>query len=107
MQFDDLTVSGQYTDQFGHGNGGFHATINCLVIDGGDAWVSGFVTHQTFFDGDDLIGLPVATRVRDNGTSANDPPDQTSFSFLGDATPCTDKPDYPLFDKARGHVNVR
>src|SRR5512133_1604093 len=73
-QFSDGSVTGEYTDQFGQGQGGFHAQINCLFVNGNEAWVSGFITSGTF-GGVDLTGLPVITRVQDNGKSANDPPD--------------------------------
>jgi hypothetical protein len=103
-QYADGSVKGQYTDRFARGNG-FHAVIDCLSVVGNDAWVSGVITSGTF-DGIDLAGLPVATRVRDNGTSANDPADQISFSFLGDATPCTVNVPYPLLDTPQGQVKV-
>jgi hypothetical protein len=102
----DGSASGQWTDQFGHGNGGFHAAIDCVHVVGNQAWVSGTVTSGNF-QGADLTGLPVITRVADNGRSANDPPDQISFSFLGDPTPCTAAPNLPLFDKTRGQVTVQ
>lgn len=101
----DGSASGQWTDQFGHGNGGFHAVIDCVHVVGNEAWVSGTITSGNIF-GFDLTGFPVGTRVADNGTSANDPPDQISFSFLGDPTPCTDAPGYPLLTKTIGQVNV-
>jgi len=103
----DGSMSGQYTDRFANGNG-FHAVIDCVSVVGNEAWVSGVITSGTF-DGFDLTGLPVSTRVRDNGTSANDPPDQISFSFIGEgfAVPCTDQPDYPLFDTPQGQVVIK
>lgn len=107
----DGSVKGQYTDRFAQGDG-FHAVVNCVSVVGNDAWVSGVITSGTFTDPDtgevfDLAGLPVATRVRDNGTSANDPADQISFSFLGDPTPCTAHSPYQLFDAPEGQVRVR
>jgi len=107
----DGSMSGEYTDRFAQGDG-FHAVLNCVSVVGNDAWVSGVITQGTFTDpntGDvfDLTGLPVATRVRDNGTSANDPADQISFSFIGDPTPCTDHVPYPLSDAPQGQVVVR
>lgn len=38
--FADGTMTGQYTDQFPHIGGGFHAVLNCISILGNDAWVS-------------------------------------------------------------------
>src|SRR5678816_3416673 len=80
IQHSDGTVTGQWADQFGQGQGGIHVQINCLFVQGNEAWVSGFITSGTF-NGADLTGLPVITRVQDNGDSANDPSDAISFSF--------------------------
>lgn len=105
-QYADGSVSGQYSDRFANGDG-FHAVVDCLVVSGNDAWISGVIT-QGRFDGFDLAGLEVVTRVRDNGTSANDPPDQISFSFIDTEVPdCTEQPDLLLFDTPQGQVIVR
>lgn len=102
----DGSMSGQYTDQFQQIGGGFHAVLNCVSVVGNDAWVSGVITSGTA-DGQDLTGLPVATRVRDNGTSANDPPDLLGISFIGDPTPCTEHVDYPMFEAPHGQVMIK
>ena len=47
----DGSVSGQYTDRFAHGDG-FHAVVDCLVVDGNQAWVSGVITSGSFTDPD-------------------------------------------------------
>lgn len=105
-QYADGSVSGQYSDRFANGNG-FHAVVDCLVVSGNDAWISGVIT-QGRIDGIDLAGLEVLTRVRDNGTSENDPADQISFSFIDIAVPdCIEQPDLPLFDTPQGQVLVR
>ena len=101
LAFADGSVKGKYTDRFGGGIG-FTADINCLFVVGNNAWVSGIITSPGAF-----VGLPVATRVRDNGTSKNDPPDEISFSFVGDATPCTNMVNYPLIPLLQGQVKVR
>jgi hypothetical protein len=101
----DGSVSGQYTDQFGQQDGGFHAEVNCLSVLGNNAWVSGIIKSGTS-GGVDLAGLPVITRVADVGTSANDPPDLVSFSFIGVAIPCTARPNLPLFPMTDGQVKV-
>jgi hypothetical protein len=106
IQHGDGHVSGQWTDQFGQGQGGIHVAVNCVFVAGNQAWISGFIT-QGNFNGTDLSGLPVITRVQDNGDSANDPPDAISFSFIGNATPCTAAPPLPLFPMTDGQVNVR
>ena len=105
--FADGSVKGQYTDSFPQIGGGFHAVLDCVSIVGNDVWVSGVITSGSV-DGQDLTGLPVATRVRDNGTSSQDPPDQLGISFFGEeATPCTDHVDYPLFDAPHGQVVIK
>ena len=105
-QYADGDVSGQYTDRFANGDG-FHAVVDCLLVIGNDAWISGVIT-QGRFDGIDLAGLEVLTQVRDNGTSHNDPPDQISFSFIDTEVPdCTEQPDLQLFDVSQGQVRIR
>ena len=89
---------------------GFHETIDCLYVDGNEAWVSGVITS------DWAAGEPVSARVRDNGTSANDFPDQISFSHVGadggnhPHGTCEDyeelEPYYELFDTPQGQVVV-
>ena len=111
LEFANGRVGGQYTDRFSvaGGGGGFTASIDCISVDGDDAWVSGVVTHGSI-PGDpptDLAGLPVWTKVRDNGTSANDPADQIGFSFLGDDTPCDEQPEGDVFDAPQGQVKVK
>jgi hypothetical protein len=105
-EYADGRMSGQYTDRFANGNG-FHAVIDCVSVVGNDAWVSGVITSGTF-DGFDLTGLFVWTRVRDNGTSANDAPDQIGFSNITFVPiPCTARPPGVLLDAPEGQVSVR
>jgi hypothetical protein len=109
IQYADGSVSGQWTDQWGGGTGGFHAEINCLSIEGNDAWVSGVITKGVLRNPDtgeklDVAGWTVSTRVRDNGTSANDPADQISLSFPYGI--CTEQPEYPLFQAPQGQSVV-
>ena len=110
----DVSVAGQWTDRWGGGYGGFHAVIDCLVVDGNDAWISGVITQGVFHDLDDtgedfdLAGLPVSTMVRDNGTSAKDPPDQISYAWVGDdAFDCNAQPEVDLIDAPQGQVKVK
>ena len=83
-----------------------------LYVDGNRAWVSGVITEGRFEDVD-FAGLSVSTMVQDNGISANDPPDQISFSWIGPpelgpfpAFDCQDHPDVLLFDVPQGQVTV-
>lgn len=103
-QFSDGEVNGRWTDRFGNGTG-MTAAIDCLYVSGNEAWVSGHVvaTNSPFFS----VGQAVTTRVRDNGVSNRDLPDETSFTIRFDA-PCTDaRMDYPLFPYVEGQVTVR
>jgi hypothetical protein len=104
IEHGDGTVTGQWQDTF-FGRGvpavGVHVDIDCLVVVGNEAWVSGVITHP-----DDLAGLPAVTRVRDNGTSKNDPADQVSFTFIDIGLDCNDQPDLPLLDLINGQVKV-
>jgi hypothetical protein len=111
IEYADGSVSGQYTDKFANGDG-FHAVIDCLVVEGNRAWVSGMITSGKFTDPDtgevfDLAGLYVFTSVQDNGTSANDPVDKISFSFIDfEPIPCTEQFDVDLLDAPEGQVTV-
>ena len=104
----DGSVSGQWQDTFVGGGEGIHVAIDCInVIDNG-AIVGGVITHGTV-GGFDVSGLRAITAVVDNGTSANDPPDQLSFSFFPTNTDCITliPGNFPLFALAQGQVKVR
>ena len=105
-QYADGSAKGEWSDQFGQGQGGIHVVIDCLFVQGNEAWVSGFIDHGNV-NGVDVTGLPCITRVQDNGKSANDPPDAISFSFIGVATLCTAAPNLPLNPMTDGQVTVR
>ena len=104
VQRADGSVSGQLTDRFGVGVGGFHATIDCLSVSRNDAWVSGWIANGTYRDLD-VTRWPVVVRVRDNGTFANDSPDQIRISALEPT--CDQHPDLPLFEARQGQVVVQ
>jgi hypothetical protein len=106
IEHGDGRITGQWTDQFGQGEGGIHVAVNCLFVVGNNAWVSGIITSGSF-GGVDFTGLPAITRVADLGTSKNDPPDAISFSFIGVAVPCTAAPPLPLFPMTAGQVKVQ
>ena len=80
--------------------------LDCLNVIGNQTWVSGVVTQSTF-SGE--VGLDAITTVRDNGRSANDPPDQLFITVIGAGIDCFDGPcfDVPLFEAAQGQVVVR
>ena len=100
IQHADGRVTGQWSDQFGHGNGGIHVAVDCLEVVGNQAWVSGVITSGP------AAGLPATTRVEDNGTSQNDPPDQISFSIYPALRDCHAMRPLPLFPLSGGEVKV-
>ncbi|PYP35938.1 MAG: hypothetical protein DMD48_13615 [Gemmatimonadetes bacterium] len=103
----DGSVSGEWTDQFGQGQGGVHVDVNCLVVQGNQAWIGGIIrSGGTGVGGVDLSGLPALTRVADLGASANDPADAISFTFIGRAVQCTAQPNLPLLAMTGGQVTV-
>jgi hypothetical protein len=109
-QRNDGSVSGQWQDEFarfpGFGGIGLHIAVNCLLVIGNQAWVSGVVTASRI-PGD--IGRDAVTSVVDNGRSANDPADQLSFSFVGTGVDCNAAPAFnlPLVDAPQGQVTVQ
>jgi hypothetical protein len=100
----DGSVTGTYTDRFSGGNG-IHGVIDCVSVEGNEAWVSGMIT-QGDFEGDDLAGLPFTTQVVDNGSSAS-AFDLISTSHTGDDTSCLEQADFELFETPEGNVVVR
>lgn len=105
---EDGTVTGQYQDGFPGGGEGIHATLDCLNVVGNGAVVSGVITNGTIF-GQDVTGQGILTAVVDNGTSANDTPDQISVSFNDTGLTCDQlgPGNFPLFDLGNGQVTVR
>ena len=98
----DGTATGRYTDRFAGGNG-IHGVIDCVVVDGNEAWISGVVT-QGSFEGDDLAGLAFTVKVVDNGANGVD---QISTSHTGDETSCLEQTEFELFDVTQGNVIVK
>jgi hypothetical protein len=97
----DGSVKGQFTDRFGHGNTGFHATIDCMAIVGNEAWLSGVITQGVDGNGNDYTGKTVLTKVVDNGQKG----DLISFSYIDYSIPCSVKPNLTTFP-ANGQVKV-
>ena len=112
MQRADGSVTGQMTDQYGPADG-LHATIDCLlvqVIPGRttlEAWVGGVVTRPAYQAGHRIIA-----RMRDNGTSANDPrPDALSRGIVdpeeeGASSNCQDMPAIGFGQMPQGQVTI-
>jgi hypothetical protein len=103
----DGSVEGEWSDQFGQGQGGVHVDVNCLVVAGNQAWIGGIIRQgSTGQGGVDLSGLAALTRVADLGKSTNDAPDAISFTFIGLAVQCGAQPNLPLFPMTGGQVTV-
>jgi len=100
----DGTVTGQIQDAW-YKNSGFHATLDCLSVDGNDAWVSGTVTKsvQPAF-----LGRTVNVQVRDGGDSGED---MISPAFFFLQATCVDQfpfEDYGfLFPVNNGQVKLK
>ena len=104
-------VTGQWQDTFSGGGNGIHVAIDCMKIIGNAAIVGGVITHGSSGDVD-LTGQYAMTMVVDNGTSANDPPDEISFSYFNPNWDCQTvqsiNPDFfTLLELAHGQVKVR
>jgi len=96
-EYADGSVVGELIDSSPFGN--VHGVIDCLVVEGNQAWLSGEVTN--------IPDLYFVTSVVDNGTSANDPVDQISFTDVEhDPQDCSTQPDVTLLDVPEGQVKV-
>ena len=104
IEHGDGTVSGQWSDQFGHGDGGLHIAVDCVLVIGNRAWVGGEVTQS---ENPAWLGTRALTAVVDNGTSEQDPPDQISYSYVGYPSTLRCPPAaLPLFPLTGGQVKV-
>ena len=103
----DGSVSGQWQDTFTGGGEGIHVAIDCINVVGNGAVIGGVITNGTS-GGVDVTGQRALTAVVDMGTSANDPPDQLSFSFFPTGFSCIAlvPTNFPLFDRPMGQVMV-
>ena len=100
------------------GGWGIRADIDCVSVDGNNAWVSGVVTQGGFPDDEgnpiSLVGYFVRVRVADNGPN-NDPANPDRISLVGLRNPainpvpfnCELHPNQTLFDMPRGQAIVR
>lgn len=114
VEYADGSVTGQWQDAFGNGYS-YHVAVDCLEIDGNEAWVSGVISNAPNLPSW-FVGLDAIIQVADNGVSANDPVDQITYVFFDWGWPpvpssfnCEDKPDIPwgLFNMPNGQVTIR
>jgi hypothetical protein len=100
----DGTVTGQLHDEWGKG-AGFHATVDCLSVDGNTAWVSGTVTKSVVSD---FVGRTVNVQVRDGGNAGDD---MISPAFFYVPFTCVDHFDFEgnglLFPVNNGQVKLK
>jgi hypothetical protein len=105
----DGTILGHWQDTFSPVPGdplSVHAEISCVYVDGNTAWIGGVITHATP-QVPGVEGIPIIIQVRDNGRSANDPPDQISFWYFAfTPTDCDQMYDLGMFDVPQGQVQV-
>jgi hypothetical protein len=67
----------------------------------------GLITHENLTGDGSLVGARASTMLQDNGTSANDPPDQFSFTTPDENNEiCTQQLPLLLFDVPQGQVRV-
>jgi len=107
----DGSVTGQWSDQDGSADG-LHIVVDCLKVvpigsrPGLQAWIGGTATRPPA-----AAGHRVITRVRDNGTSANDRDDVIARSIVdpeeeGVSADCHDMPLMGLGFMSEGQVRV-
>jgi hypothetical protein len=87
-----------------------HVEVDCLVINGNEAWMSGPIT-RLIVNGiaQDPRGRQVAWRVQDNGEGANSPPDMGTILFVGFPQACLVyffTEDLPLLPTDNGNIRV-
>ena len=74
-----------------------------MVVDN-QAWIGGVITNGSA-TGEYVTGRRVLTTVVDNGKSANDLPDQISYSYLTNVS-CTSRANLTLLLMTDGQVTV-
>jgi hypothetical protein len=116
LQFDDGSVTGEFTDRWAMGSG-VKGRVDCLVVDDNRAWIGG--TAEYFENGKVVQGIFLVSAA-DNGVAAvsGEPPDQISFTAIGlpgDLPDCVQLYSYwaggfdalPVHYVPQGQVNIR
>jgi hypothetical protein len=97
----DGSVSGQWQDVLAYGFDQpipVHASLDCLSVDGNEAWVSGVVTSPAW-----LAGYPVLARMVDGGPLG---PDLHSFLWEDIFDGCTTQSEVPDLLATDGQVII-
>jgi hypothetical protein len=105
----DGSVKGQAEIHFPSSGLNMHIDIQCLVVEGNEAWLSGPVTRSDRPDVDP--GTVFVWRVQDNGQGQDAPPDRVSNFFYRpwDNYPpdrCQRQTDFPTFPWDNGSVRI-
>ena len=82
-----------------------HGEVECLTVDGNEAWFAGLATQS---DDDEQIGIIRGFRVIDNGEGNGSPPDQISAAIPVSSAQlwCDVRPEVEVFDIEKGNVQV-
>jgi hypothetical protein len=83
----------------------FHAEVDCLAVQGNEAWIGAVTTTD---NAEFPEGTHFAFKVRDNGEGADDPPDEMSFFFFTPPGTCNFF-FFPaqMFEWANGNIQVK
>ena len=101
------TVSGNVTLQARQTDTFIHADINCMVVSGNTATMSGPITNSS---DETLEGLTGIFKVEDNGEGANAPADRLSLyqPFAPNTTfDCTIPFNPPMLESEGGNIQVK
>jgi hypothetical protein len=113
----DGSTTGQWQYDFRAAGFSMHGVVTCLTIAGNEAWVGG-VVDRVFSDDpsdQDLVGVDMWWRSRDNGEGAGSPPDSTTglgFKFptttITAASWCQDQPQLLVLRQVEsGNIQIR
>jgi hypothetical protein len=109
----DGTVTGSLENKSRDQEQRYHGAIDCLRIEGNNAWLSGYITDVVLGPNPDFVieeGYGFWLRVVDNGEGANSPADQwTDVAIFVGYNPnrCNISYGFSLVDNEAGNVQVK
>lgn len=113
----DGTTTGEWQYDFRAAGFSMHGVVTCFTIAGNEAWVGGVVDRVSSDDPSiqDLLGVDMWWRSRDNGEGAGSPPDSTTglgFKFptttITAASWCQDQPQLLVLRRVEsGNIQIR